>query len=144
MDSNANETAADDAAQENLKAVRLHYDAFASRDVDALVAGLDPKVVISIRDEHGRSAGEPIRGRDGARAFFEDIHAAVANPTVEIERLRADGNKVLAQVSLGGTLRDQEISGAIPAVHLFTVIDGLICEIRTHRPDWHAYDPEDL
>lgn len=129
-------TEGDHPAQDNLKLVRQHYAAFANGDLDGVIDGLDPDVVITLRDEHGTAAGEPIRGRDEARAFFEGIEATVTHSTVEIERLRADENRVLAQVSIGGTLRDTGRTGAIPAVHLFTILDGLITQIRTHRPEW--------
>lgn len=131
-----------DPTGENLKAVRLHYAAFADGDLDGLIAGLDPNILICVHDEHGKSVGDGIRGRDDARAFFEEIHAEVTHTTVEIEKLRADENKVLAQVSLGGTNRATGVTGAIPAVHLFTLFDGRIREIRTHRPDWHARGAE--
>ena len=131
-----------DRAAENLKTVRLHYAAFAGGDLDGLVAGLDPNVLICVHDEHGKPVGDGIRGRDQARAFFEEIHSEVAHTTVEIHTLRADGNKVLAQVSLGGTNRTTGVTGAIPATHLFTLFDGQIREIRTHRPDWHARPAE--
>jgi len=136
------ETAEGDPAQENLKLVRLHYAAFARGDLDGVAAGLDENVSINVHDEHGKAAERPISGRAGARSFFEGINAAITNSTVEIERLRADGNRVLAQVTLGGTLRETGVTGAIPAVHLFTIHDGLITEIRTHRPDWRNHGAE--
>jgi ketosteroid isomerase-like protein len=132
-------TAEGDSAPKNLKLVRTHYAAFASGDLDGLVDGLDPDVAINVHDEHGKAAERPIRGRADARSFFEGINAAITDSTVEIERLRGDGNRVLAQVTLGGTMRDTGITGSIPAVHLFTIHDGLITEIRTHRPDWRNY-----
>ena len=131
-----------EAAQENLKLVRQHYTAFACGDLDGLLAGLDPQVTISVHDEHGKPASEPVNGLESARAFFEGIRSAVAHANVEIDSLRADENRVLAQVTLGGTVRKSGVTGAIPAVHLFTVHDGLITEIRTHRPDWRNYKPE--
>jgi ketosteroid isomerase-like protein len=134
--------AAEDSAEQNLKLVRLHYAAFASGDLDGLVEGLDPEVAINVHDEHGKAAERPIRGRTGARSFFEGIDAAITHSTVEIERLRADGNRVLAQITLGGTMRETGTTGSIPAVHLFTLHEGLITEIRTHRPDWHNYGAE--
>jgi ketosteroid isomerase-like protein len=130
------ETAADDVGRANLEVVRRHYKAFARRDIEGVVADLDSRITITTRDEHGKSAGQGIQGLEGARAFFEDIYASVAHPTVEIERLRADGDKVLAHVRLGGTVRDSGATGSISAVHLFTIFDGRIREIRTHRPRW--------
>jgi len=132
----------EDVTQDNLRAIRLHYAAFARGDVDELLAGLDPEVLIRVHDEHGVRTGEAIHGRESARAFFEGIAAAVTDSAVEIEDLRANGDRVLARVHIGGTLKESGRSGAIPAVHLFLVCDGLIAEILTHRPDWRRYEPE--
>ena len=138
MGTDGPEIAADDPTQENLRLVRLHYAAFARRDLDGLIDGLDPRVTITVHDEHGKPADEPVRGRDGARSFFEGIYSAITRSSVEIENLRADGNRVLAQITLGGTLRETGLTGAISAVHLFVIHDGLITAIRTHRPNWRA------
>lgn len=129
-------------AHENLKLVRLHYAAYACGDVDGLIESLDPQVCLEVHDEHGRTMREPLRGLDAARGFFEDIKRALTNTTVEIESLRADGDRVLARVKLGGTVRESGVSGVIPAVHLFTIHDGLIAEIRTHRPDWRQHSAD--
>ena len=133
---------AEEPAHDHLELVRKHYDAFARGDLDALLGGLDPEVVITIHDEHGRPEGEQIRGRSGAQSFFSSIGASVSDRSVEIEQLRADEDKVLARVLLGGTLMRTGESGAIHAVHLHTLYDGLICEIQTYRPDWQAGDEE--
>jgi ketosteroid isomerase-like protein len=128
----------EEPAADNLELVRAHYDAFARGDFDTLLQGLDPEVVITIHDEHGKPEGEPIRGREGAQAFFSGIGAAVSDRTVEIEHLRANEDKVLAHVLLGGTLRKTGEPGEIRAVHLHTLYEGSICEIRTYRPDWRG------
>ena len=132
---------ADEASAQSLRVVRAHYEAFARGDIGAIVAGLDPEVTITVHDEHGKPASDPLRGLEAARSFFDDINAAVTDPTVEIDRLRADGNRVLAHLRLGGTVRETGATGDIPAVHLFSVHGGLITEIRTHRPDWRNYQP---
>ena len=130
----------DDPSQANIELIRLHYAAFGNGDIEGVLGTLDPNVTIRVHDEHGRHTEDPTRGRDGARAFFQGIEAAIANPMVEVDELTADGNRVLARVHLAGTMRDTGVTGAIPAVHLFTIEDGLICEIRTHRPEWRDYD----
>jgi ketosteroid isomerase-like protein len=139
MSEDAPERAHEDLSAANMKLVRQHYHAFASGDLEGLAAGLDPNVTIVVSDERGKAVSEPIRGRDGAREFFGGIHAQIQHATVDIGRLRVDGDKVLAQVTLGGTARRSGRTGAIPAVHLFSIFDGLITEIRTHRPDWRHY-----
>ncbi|MDQ2677025.1 MAG: nuclear transport factor 2 family protein, partial [Actinomycetota bacterium] len=72
-------------AHDNLELVRAHYRDFARGDLEVLVAGLDPKIAITIHDEHGRPEGETIRGREGAREFFDGLDSTVAGRTVEIE-----------------------------------------------------------
>jgi ketosteroid isomerase-like protein len=131
----------EDPSPANLKLIRLHYGAFADGDIDGILAGFDSDVCIEVHDEHGKIVGEPLRGLHAARSFFEDIRAAVTNTTVEIQSLRADGDRVLARVMLGGTLRGTGLTGAIPAVHLFTVHEGRITAVRTHRPDWRNVNP---
>jgi ketosteroid isomerase-like protein len=137
------EGAEGDSAQENQELVGRHYAAFASGDIDGVLAGLDPDVCIEVHDEHGKTVGEPMRGLDQARAFFEEIGESVTNTTVEIESLRVDEDRVLARLELGGTIRKTSITGTIPAVHLFTIHEGLITIIRTHRPDWRNFQPDD-
>ncbi|HYH60677.1 MAG TPA: nuclear transport factor 2 family protein [Solirubrobacterales bacterium] len=133
---------ADDAAQENLRTVRIHYADFASGNIDGLLEGLDQAVTIQVHDEHGVKVGAPLVGHDEARGFFEGIIAAVEDSTVEIEDLRIDGDRILANVRLGGTLRKTGKSGSIRAVHLFTVFEGSITSLRTHRPDWRNFEAE--
>ena len=125
-----------DETQANLELIRRHYDSYRQGDIEGIVGGLDDDVCIEVHDERGKSAGEPLRGIEEARTFFDEIREAVTDPTVEVQSLRADGDRVLARVSLGGTLRRTGEAGAIPAVHLFTIHDGLISVIRTHRPNW--------
>ena len=130
-----------DSAQANQRLVGRHYAAFAKGDVDGILHGLDDAVCIEVHDEHGKAVDDPIRGLKAARSFFEDIAESVTDPTVEIESLRADGDRVLARVKLGGTLRDSGVAGAIAAVHLFTIHEGRITVIRTHRPHWRTPEP---
>lgn len=139
---NGPDHAEEKSAQENLRAVRDHYAAFASSDIDALLEGLDHGVTIRIHDDHGIRIGTPRVGRSAAKGFFDGIQAAVDDPTVEIRDLRADGGRVLAKITLGGTLKESGRTGEIQAVHLFTIADGLITEIRTHRPNWNDHEPD--
>jgi ketosteroid isomerase-like protein len=129
---------AEEPAVDNLEQVRTHYEAFARDELDSLIEGLDPEVEITVHDEHGKPSGDPVSGHDGARAFFTEIGSTVSGRTVEIQRLRADEDRVLAWVRLGGTLKSTGESGTIDAIHLFTIYDGLIREIKTHRPNWRG------
>jgi ketosteroid isomerase-like protein len=122
-----------------LNLIRNHYAAYARGDTNALLEGLDPAVVIRVANDHGVAEGDPVRGRDGAEQFFKELSSLIVDRSVTVESLRQDRNRVLAKVRLGGTLKATGESGEIFAVHLFSVHDGLISEIRTHRPDWRRY-----
>jgi ketosteroid isomerase-like protein len=117
--------------------VRRHYVAYASGDVDALLATLDPQVEILVHDERAGGA-ERFRSHDGAAKFFEGIWDLIAQTSVEVLSLDASPGRVEASVRLSGTVRATGQRGAVPAIHFFTVADGLISRIETYRPDWRA------
>ena len=74
--------------------------------------------------------GGPLRGRDEVRGFFERLFDEVGHNEVEIAELEVREDTVVASVYLHGTMRATGLSGAIPAVHVFTVRDDLIAENR--------------
>lgn len=120
----------------NVAAVRRHYAAFNDADVEAIVATLHPDVEIFGGDERAGGASERYRGADEARVFFAEIKELVADNVVEILTLEATPERVVASVRLHGTLRSNELSGSVPAVHFLAVRDGLISRIETYRPNW--------
>lgn len=129
----------DEIEAANLKLVRLHYAAYSAGDVDGIVERMDPEAELIVHDEHGIQTGPRVKGTEAVRAFFEEIGRRLTNHTVEIEDMRADGERVLANVRLGGTVRATGETGTIPAIHLFNCHGGRITSIRTHRPDWKAH-----
>jgi ketosteroid isomerase-like protein len=123
----------------DIDAVRRHYEAFNRDDVDAIVATLRPDVEIVGGDERAGGAGERSHGRDEAKRFFTEIKELVADNQAEVLTLEARPGRVEASVRLRGTLRGSGESGVVPAVHFFTVTDGLIARIETYRPDWRSH-----
>jgi uncharacterized protein len=118
--------------------VRLHYDAFNRDDVAGIAATLGPEVEIVGGDERAGGAGERAAGREEAVRFFSEIKDLFADNRVEILSLEARPGRVETSVRLHGTLRSTGASGPLPAVHFFTIADGLITRIETYRPDWRA------
>lgn len=118
--------------------VRRHYDAFNRDDVPGIVATLDKDVEIIGSDERAGGARERFRGHAQATTFFREIKQLVADNDVFVLSLDAQPGRVEASLRLRGTLRATERSGSLPAVHFFTIADGLITRIETYRPDWRA------
>lgn len=123
---------------ENISAVRRHYEAFNDGDVDRIAATLHPEIEIFGGDERAAGARERYRGIAEAREFFGEIKELVADNWVETLMLEATPQRVVASIRLHGTLRGTENPGALPAVHFFTIREGLIARIETYRPDWRA------
>jgi ketosteroid isomerase-like protein len=121
--------------QETVAAVRRHYEAFNTSDIDAIVATLHPAIEISGGDERA-GATERYQGLDEARRFFAGIKELVADNVVEVLTLEASQALVVASVRLHGRFRESGRSGSVPAVHFLTVRDGLVARIETYRPNW--------
>ncbi len=122
----------------NIAAVRRHYDAFNDGDLDGIAATLHDEIEVFGGDERAAGARERFRGIDEARGFFAEIKELVADNWVETLLLEATPERVVASIRLHGTLRATGERGPVPAVHFFTIRDGLIARIETYRPDWRA------
>ena len=114
--------------------IRAHYEAFNRADLEALAEGLDPDVEFVPGDAVATAEfGGPLRGRDRVREWFEQLFEVVVNNRVEVAEMEMDGERVVASVYLHGSLRESGVSGALPAVHVFTVRDGLILRNQIFR-----------
>ena len=118
--------------------VRRHYEAFNDDDVGGIVATLDPEVEIVGSDERAGGARERFHGHAQATTFFRGIKELVAENDVHVLSLDARPGRVEASVRLLGTLKASDRSGSLPAIHFFTIVNGLIARIETYRPDWRA------
>jgi ketosteroid isomerase-like protein len=127
-----------DSTALDIELVRRHYAAFNHDDVDAIVATLDPDVRILGTDERGAGTLELYSGIEQARGFFAEIKEEIADNEAIVLSLDARPGRVEASVRLSGTIRATERSGSLPAVHIFTISDGLIAQIETYRPDWRG------
>ena len=128
----------DNTTGRDVALVRRHYDAFNRDDVAGIIATLDPDVEIIGSDERAGGARERFRGHTQATTFFAEIKELVADNDVWVLSLDALPGRVEASVRLRGTLRATERSGSLPAIHFFSIANGLITRIETYRPDWRA------
>ena len=118
--------------------VRRHYEAYNRGEIPAVLATLRPDVEILESDERGSGEVARYRGQVGAAGFFNGIRELVADNEARVLSLEAQPGRIDASVRLHGTLRSSNRSGSIPAVHFFTLRDGLIARIETFRPNWRA------
>jgi ketosteroid isomerase-like protein len=61
-------------SEENIAVVRRAYEAFTSRDVDAMAAIADPDIEFLPPHTAGQAReGQPYRGHEGLRLYLEDV-----------------------------------------------------------------------
>jgi ketosteroid isomerase-like protein len=73
-------------SQENVELASRAYDAFNRRDLDALLALVDPEVNFTTRFVE---RSDPYHGHDGVRAWWDDLLRVFPDFTVEVVELRA-------------------------------------------------------
>jgi ketosteroid isomerase-like protein len=84
--------------------VEMHYqalDAFSRHDLDGLLALADPDIEYFSRILE-LEGGEPYRGHDGMRRWWEDWLAIAPDASAEVEDVRDLGDVTVARVRLGG------------------------------------------
>jgi ketosteroid isomerase-like protein len=73
-------------SQENAECARRAYEAFNRRDLDALLALMDPEVRFTTRFVE---RSDPYNGHDGVRAWWEDLLRVFPDFSAEIVEVRA-------------------------------------------------------
>jgi ketosteroid isomerase-like protein len=83
-------------SQENVELTHRVYDAFNRRDLDSLLALMDPEVETTSRliGFSGRS----YYGHSGVRAWWRDLHAIFPDFSAEILEVRDPGDFVIVHV----------------------------------------------
>jgi ketosteroid isomerase-like protein len=88
-------------SQEKVELVNRAIDAFNTRDIDAFLALADPDVkFVSLLME--LEGGDPYRGHDGIRSWWENLFSAFPDFSTEIEELRELGDVTIARVRYHG------------------------------------------
>ena len=128
----------DESTGHDVALVRRHYAAFGDGNLVAMTATLHPEVQIFVNDERAGGQREEHRGREEALALFDEIWTLVDDHGVDLLSAKATPGRVQASIRLHGVVRATGRMGPLPAIHFFTVSDGLISRIETYRPDWRA------
>ena len=113
----------------NLALVQELYEAFARRDVPAVLARLHPE--IEMQQTELVPWGGHYRGHAGAREFFERVVAAI-DSAVSIERFIDADDHVAAIGRTRGRTRERGVAFDLAVVHVWTVRDGRITRLQVY------------
>ena len=88
-------------SEENVELAYRVADAFNRQDLDAFLGLIDPQAefVSRIVELEG---GEPYRGHDGMRSWWENLLSVFPDFSVEVEEVRDLGDVTVAQVRVRG------------------------------------------
>lgn len=59
--------------RDRIALIRRVFDGFTRRDVEAVLALCDPDIVLELPTAQRANQGQPYRGYDGIRRYFEDV-----------------------------------------------------------------------
>lgn len=110
--------------EENVEVVRRAYDAFHHRDVDAMLAVIDPEVEWCV-DAAIPGAVKVYRGHDGLRTYLEQAQEAFDAVRFDIEEFIDVGEDrliLVATINVRGKASGAESS--LRGYELFTIRDG--------------------
>jgi uncharacterized protein len=117
-------------SQRNVEIVRRVYEAFSSRNFDAIVELGRPDV--EWRPYRSDLGGEPLRGIAAVRGYWESLAADWGELQVEAEEFREVGNTVLVFVRTSARGRESGAQAEIHAAHVVTLRDGKVWRHRTY------------
>ena len=123
-------------SQENVDALKAAYEAFASGDLDAAAAILDPEIVVT---DHDRVLDTPrqYRGPQGVVQMAMEAAESFAEHRYEPEGFREAGDRVIVSVRRRGRGKVSGIDVDEPQWHVWDFREGKAVRLRTFvsRPD---------
>lgn len=113
---------------DNVEIVRSTLDAWADGDVEAMVAPFATDCeLIPLR---AQLEGTPYRGREGARRFWDDLHADWEELMLPVDEIRDLGDRVVVLGRLVARGRTSGVDLDVPIGHLWELRDGEIVRMR--------------
>ncbi len=117
------------SAEQNKAIVRQAYDAINRNDLDAL----DEMVASDVTDHDPAPGQGP--GLEGVKDYFSWLHAAFPDVHMDVEDMIAEGDKVVARISVSGT-HQGEFMGIAPTgnrvtitgIDILRITDGKVVE----------------
>jgi len=123
------------SAEQNKAILRQAYDAINRNDLDAL----DEMVASDITDHDPAPGQGP--GLEGVKDYFSSLHAAFPDVHMDVEDMIAEGDKVVARVSVSGT-HQGEFMGIAPTGNRVTITGIDILRITEGKvvEHWGKFD----
>ena len=120
-------------SQENVEAFKRAADAFARRDMDAVLAECDPEIEW-YPGMAGLLAGEKMvyRGHDGLRQLARDLDEAFSVVGFEFSEYRDLGDRVLAIGKIRTRGRSSDIETVAPVAYLVDIREGKMIRVRAY------------
>ena len=108
-----------------LDVVRRIYQAFADKDLDAVLGLVDPGIVVT--QDPALPWGGRFEGHDGLGRLVQALLAAI-DSAVTVEAMFQAGDTVVQYGRTAGTVRATGVAFDIPECHVWTVRDGRAVE----------------
>jgi uncharacterized protein len=113
----------------NVDVIRAWFDAYARRDMPAVLAAAHPEIEVRPALVGGLE-GSVHHGRDGLRDFLEEVDATWTDFRIEIEEYRDLGDAVIALGRTWGGGRDG-IAVDAPGGWVLDMSDGMVRRFRS-------------
>ena len=112
--------------------IRVAYEAWSSRDIDALLEVVHPES--EARPILGANIGASVYlGRDGLREWFEDLHREWETFETRVTGAEERGDRVLLTIQVHARGRASGIEIDDELYHLVEFRDGLIARLEAFR-----------
>jgi ketosteroid isomerase-like protein len=117
------------ASQVNV--VRAAYEAFARRDLDAMLALVDDAVELDVSATAGLARRDgPYLGHAGVRAYFDDVRTTWSELTLEASDFRAAAGGVVVFGSVHGRIGTTEVRRQV--VWTWRLKNNLVLAVRAN------------
>ena len=115
------------SASEHHETYRRFIEAFNQRDVEAILADMDPDIEFESR--FAMAGGSRYHGHDGVRGWLADLDEAWEHIGVEIERVFEDGEETIALITLDAKGRASGLDIREAAAHRLAWRDGKVSSL---------------
>jgi ketosteroid isomerase-like protein len=106
------------------------YTAFAERDVEGVIAHLDPDVVFSAVTGEQAGRSEPYRGHDGVRQYFRDVAEIWDELRIVPSDYRYDGNTILVTGRVSARSPARIVAGSTGWI--WRLVEGRVVYVRVY------------
>jgi ketosteroid isomerase-like protein len=118
-------------SEENVEVVRSLYASWNAGDLDGLLAVMDPGIKIDYTGGAFPGVDEIYEGLEGARKYWEDLREPWQSLELEVEEVRASGDKVATVFTFEGKGRE-DIVVRRQLGNVITVTNGRVSRLDAY------------